>query len=196
MTRATGLLRNSVITTKCHRRFLSLNLDISDTIPTRYDPNVVIDCANGVGSVKMAQMVDFVNTKLNVKLVNSGEGKLNCDCGADFVKLYRTKPVGMDLMPNKRAASFDGDADRLVYYFIDDSNSFQLLDGDKIALLYVFLFEAAFEKIWIRRQVESADDTDSICQWQLNKLLRRKTSSKDRLCTNRGKAFALKGERF
>lgn len=29
----------------------------------------------------------------------------------------------------------DGDADRLVYYFVDDSNVFRLLDGDRIATL-------------------------------------------------------------
>lgn len=34
-----------------------------------------------------------------------------------------------------RCASLDGDADRLVYYFIDESNVFRLLDGDRIATL-------------------------------------------------------------
>jgi phosphoacetylglucosamine mutase len=29
----------------------------------------------------------------------------------------------------------DGDADRLVYYFSDESNVFRLLDGDRIATL-------------------------------------------------------------
>jgi len=34
-----------------------------------------------------------------------------------------------------RCCSYDGDADRLVYYFVDDSGKFVLLDGDKIAAL-------------------------------------------------------------
>ena len=34
-----------------------------------------------------------------------------------------------------RCASIDGDADRLVYYFIDSDNTFRLLDGDRIATL-------------------------------------------------------------
>lgn len=34
-----------------------------------------------------------------------------------------------------RCASFDGDADRIVYYFIDNENTFRLLDGDRIATL-------------------------------------------------------------
>ena len=36
----------------------------------------------------------------------------------------------------KRLASVDGDADRLVYYYVNkDDDSFNLLDGDAIAVL-------------------------------------------------------------
>lgn len=41
----------------------------------------------------------------------------------------------MPLEVGVRAASLDGDADRLVYYYIDPNGAFQLLDGDKIATL-------------------------------------------------------------
>lgn len=34
-----------------------------------------------------------------------------------------------------RCASLDGDADRIIYYFVDSDNHFRLLDGDKIATL-------------------------------------------------------------
>lgn len=34
-----------------------------------------------------------------------------------------------------RCASLDGDADRLMYYFIDTDNQFRMLDGDRIATL-------------------------------------------------------------
>lgn len=34
-----------------------------------------------------------------------------------------------------RCASLDGDADRLVYYFLDSGNVFKLLDGDRISTL-------------------------------------------------------------
>lgn len=34
-----------------------------------------------------------------------------------------------------RCASLDGDADRLIYYFIHEGNTFRLLDGDRIATL-------------------------------------------------------------
>lgn len=42
--------------------------------------------------------------------------------------------------PGTRACSFDGDADRVVYYFLEDGKNFRLLDGDKIAVMVaVFL---------------------------------------------------------
>lgn len=39
-------------------------------------------------------------------------------------------------MPGARSCSFDGDADRLIYYWLDpETNSFSMLDGDRIASL-------------------------------------------------------------
>ncbi len=39
------------------------------------------------------------------------------------------------LKPGQRACSLDGDADRLIYYYLDDRGQFHMLDGDKIAAL-------------------------------------------------------------
>lgn len=41
----------------------------------------------------------------------------------------------MPLEAGIRAASLDGDADRLVYFYLDEQGNFKLLDGDKIATL-------------------------------------------------------------
>jgi len=41
----------------------------------------------------------------------------------------------MPLDIGTRAASLDGDADRLVYFYLDSRGTFKLLDGDKIATL-------------------------------------------------------------
>lgn len=49
-------------------------------------------------------------------------------------------------MPWQRYASFDGDADRIVYYYADAEGRFHLLDGDKIATLAAgFLVELVRE---------------------------------------------------
>ncbi len=41
----------------------------------------------------------------------------------------------MNIGAGERCCSFDGDADRIVYYYTDSKGCFHLLDGDKIATL-------------------------------------------------------------
>jgi phosphoacetylglucosamine mutase len=46
------------------------------------------------------------------------------------------------LKPGQRGASLDGDADRLMYFYLDDKGEFRMLDGDKIgALIAAFIGE-------------------------------------------------------
>lgn len=42
---------------------------------------------------------------------------------------------GVCMAAGERCCSFDGDADRIVYYYTDSKGRFHLLDGDKIATL-------------------------------------------------------------
>eukprot|EP01047_Picozoa_sp_COSAG01_P035988 COSAG01_NODE_2791_length_7069_cov_11.407174_11_plen_79_part_00 len=44
------------------------------------------------------------------------------------------------------AASMDGDADRLVYFYVTEGGAMQLLDGDKIATLFTVSDAAAFRR--------------------------------------------------
>jgi phosphoacetylglucosamine mutase len=64
---------------------------------------------------------------------------LNYNCGADYVKTGQRLPPAMVgvLQPGQRACSFDGDADRVVFYYLSPGTEgkFRLLDGDKIATL-------------------------------------------------------------
>jgi len=64
-------------------------------------------------------------------------GVLNHQCGADYVKTQQRLPPSLVnvLQPGQRACSFDGDADRLMYYYLDERGQFHMLDGDKIAAL-------------------------------------------------------------
>lgn len=49
---------------------------------------------------------------------------------------------GFEITPGERCCSFDGDADRIVYYYSESEGQFHLLDGDKIAtLISTFLKE-------------------------------------------------------
>ncbi|KAM3584777.1 hypothetical protein VKS41_003581 [Umbelopsis sp. WA50703] len=96
-----------------------------------------VDCANGVGAPKLADFLKYVDREVwTANIVNDDihtKGKLNYNAGADYVKTQQKAPLGSVLTPGERYCSFDGDADRLVYYSADEAGVFHLLDGDKIA---------------------------------------------------------------
>ena len=105
-----------------------------------------VDCANGVGAKHLDSIVERLrSTGLNLKLHNTGGegGRLNDGCGADFVQKERIVPSGpgfSGLEAGSRCCSFDGDADRLVYFTPQQhlgnaDPTIELLDGDKIATL-------------------------------------------------------------
>uniref|UniRef100_A0A8B9ZP95 Phosphoacetylglucosamine mutase n=1 Tax=Anas zonorhyncha TaxID=75864 RepID=A0A8B9ZP95_9AVES len=102
-----------------------------------------IDCANGIGALKLSEMQPYLPKEVLVHIYNDGtKEKLNHLCGADFVKVHQKPPKGLDMKPNERCCSFDGDADRIVYYYTDTAGHFHLIDGDKIAtLISIFLKE-------------------------------------------------------
>ncbi|KAI9800489.1 MAG: hypothetical protein M1825_004037 [Sarcosagium campestre] len=104
--------------------------------------SVTVDCANGVGGEKLNRFLKYLPSVdefgFEIKVVNDDvthPDKLNFQCGADFVKTQQRLPPSSKAGPLERCASFDGDADRIVYYFLDKDNQFRLLDGDKIATL-------------------------------------------------------------
>lgn len=102
----------------------------------RYVDRLLFDGANGVGARKMLQFLKRMNNCLNVEVFNHGDGKVNHECGADYVKIKQTPPANMpDVEPYTRCCSVDGDADRIVYFFLDENKKFYLLDGDRIATL-------------------------------------------------------------
>ncbi|MCJ1377112.1 Phosphoacetylglucosamine Mutase, partial [Xylographa soralifera] len=103
---------------------------------------VTVDCANGVGGPKLRELVKFLPSisegGLEIRIVNDdvvSPERLNSQCGADFVKTGQRAPPSSQAKPLARCASLDGDADRIVFYFMDADNNFRLLDGDRIATL-------------------------------------------------------------
>ncbi|XP_004933071.1 phosphoacetylglucosamine mutase [Bombyx mori] len=102
-----------------------------------YSTTLYVDGANGVGGKKLNIIKKTLDGELDLKLFNLGGngGKLNLNCGADFVKVSQKPPVGVEHVPMQRVASLDGDSDRIVYYYVDDKDKMHLLDGDRIATL-------------------------------------------------------------
>lgn len=103
---------------------------------SQYIPKIRLDGANGVGAVKAHQLASYLGNFLTIDIRNDGSsGKLNDGVGADYVKVSQKPPSGMQCVRGVRYVSFDGDADRVVYFYVDKDQNFRLLDGDKIATL-------------------------------------------------------------
>lgn len=113
--------------------------------------DITIDSANGVGAPKVKTLLSqYLSDEISYTLVNNDyehPEKLNFNCGADYVKTNQKLPQGVDAISNKLYGSFDGDADRLVHYYQDQSGVFKLLDGDKIATLIALFLQRLLAKI-------------------------------------------------
>ncbi|KAI3652017.1 hypothetical protein MP228_003320 [Amoeboaphelidium protococcarum] len=115
----------------------------SDCVVDSNASQLIIDGANGIGSAIVKQFIPYLNTSNHIKVVNSlvdQPEKLNSDCGSDYVKVGQKLPSQIsneDFVQKSsvRCCSFDGDADRVVYYFVENGQ-FQLLDGDYLSALY------------------------------------------------------------
>ncbi|KAG2468583.1 AGM1 mutase, partial [Polypterus senegalus] len=137
---------------KCKRKMLM----IAEKTPNRTDDHkhLKVDGANGIGALKLKEMENYLQKELLTSLYNDGTaGKLNHLCGADYVKVQQKPPKGIQMMAGERCCSFDGDADRIVYYYNDDAGLFHLLDGDKIATLISTFLKELLTKADLHLQV-------------------------------------------
>uniref|UniRef100_A0A8C4N9Z4 Phosphoacetylglucosamine mutase n=1 Tax=Eptatretus burgeri TaxID=7764 RepID=A0A8C4N9Z4_EPTBU len=115
---------------------------------------LTMDGANGVGAPKMVELLSYLKSSLAVKIINNGEsGKLNHECGADYVKIGRRAPKGLQMLEGRIYCSLDGDADRLLYYFVDKSGTFHLVDGDKISTLMAIFIQHLLKEAQLPFQV-------------------------------------------
>ena len=99
------------------------------------DQKVIIDCANGIGSITMKEVI---KKKLNIRCINNNTTiyeKLNYNCGSEYVVNSKKIPENV-YDKDKLYASLDGDADRVVFYFYSSNlNKLCILNGDKISAL-------------------------------------------------------------
>ncbi|KAK3717873.1 hypothetical protein QZH41_014872 [Actinostola sp. cb2023] len=117
---------------KLSKAFLHLRAMTSKEKPKE----IKLDGANGVGGPKVKELSSHMRGELPLTVYNDGNvEKLNENCGADYVKLCQCEPEGMTISPGDKCITFDGDADRIMYFFVDEERKFHLLDGDRIATL-------------------------------------------------------------
>jgi len=130
---------------------------IEETNRTRRGP-VYVDCANGVGAGKLPRLLEQLTAVLNCHVFNKNvqsEQDLNNECGAEHVQKTRQPPKNIPegVPPNTLFASFDGDADRVVFYYFKADKSFKLLDGDKIASLLAKFIQTQVKIIGIKASI-------------------------------------------
>lgn len=114
-----------------------------------YRKKVLFDGANGVGALKMLSFARKLEPCLEVEVLNKN-GKINYNCGADFVKVQQKFPLSFeDVNAGVRCVSVDGDADRVVYFYKSEEGEFVLLDGDRIATLLASYLIDLIRKIGI-----------------------------------------------
>lgn len=118
--------------------------------------NITVDAANGVGAPKVKELIaSHLSSEISLQLVNDDyntPAKLNSDCGADYVKTGQHLPKNVDAKNDQLYASFDGDADRLICYYLEDGE-FNLLDGDKLATLMALFFQQLFKSINLKLDI-------------------------------------------
>lgn len=148
-------------------RFASFSAAVSavlaeqkSTTETR-NRRIVVDCANGIGSLVMKDLVSLFEKSpipgihYTFELVNTATddaASLNADCGADYVQKKYVWPKNMsaEVMSKHRAQlkdsekdtilfySLDGDADRLVAGIDNNSkaNGATIFEGDRFTALF------------------------------------------------------------
>jgi phosphoacetylglucosamine mutase len=109
-----------------------------------------VDTANGVVGLKLQELNDMLEDSLNFEILNDSDGVLNLGCGADFIKTGKKAPAFKKLEnytpeASEILSSFDGDADRLVFFSV--STETQVLDGDSQAVFLAFHIRALLAQV-------------------------------------------------
>jgi phosphoacetylglucosamine mutase len=138
-----------------------------------------VDCANGVGYPHVQRLQQYESLSFIEARNGPGDGPLNDRCGSEYVQKNQTNPCWYNgeesellLGADDYCASFDGDADRIVFF----KNAI-LLDGDKIACLI---------GNFIRKQLDTLLLVDSDETAVVGEATTRTTTSSSRLLPTLG----------
>lgn len=125
---------------------------------TKYQQHLIIDTANGIGGPQLKKLDFIINSTaygVDPVILNDGSNgveNLNKGCGAECVHKERKFPAGAEEIKcdeHTKWASFDGDADRIVYYYGDPkTNDLNVVDGDKIAILLGDYIKSLMDNIY------------------------------------------------
>ena len=107
---------SGLYTQHCREVFMAF-LTLCEGEKKNYSKQIILDCANGVGSVVMTEFLGLAGVveKLAVTMIHDEKApeNLNEGCGAEHVHSKQTLPTAWNAdYQNMKCVSFDGDADR------------------------------------------------------------------------------------
>lgn len=109
---------------------------------------IFVDCANGPGGDLVNKLKNYMSYDIVIKNKDYPL-LLNDCCGAEYVHKSSKFPREFkDIVPNTLCVSFDGDVDRIIFFYQDSNLRFQMFDGDKIGTLIA---------IFIKNQIKFLD---------------------------------------
>lgn len=159
-------------------RFLSfLSLCDSATPRQNYQSDLILDCANGVGATAISQIQQLpgFNEKLQITLLNYEKSpeNLNNLCGAEYVQKDQKLPTGWssETHANKKCMSFDGDADRQMYFYGDEQGKLHMIDGDKQFALIMMYIQGLLKKLNLLDKLSHILVQTAYCNSRVTKFL-------------------------
>ncbi|KAK1347448.1 Phosphoacetylglucosamine Mutase [Hamiltosporidium tvaerminnensis] len=118
--------KNSII----DRNSIDKNSIIEEEVnnPNTTPLTTYVDTSNGVIEYKLLYLKNKI--PLNYHIINK-KGPLNYKCGSDYIKTYNLPPFNINtcIYDIDLCASFDGDADRIVYFYSSNRGEGSNRDG-------------------------------------------------------------------
>ncbi|CRG96351.1 phosphoacetylglucosamine mutase, putative [Plasmodium gallinaceum] len=92
------------------------------------EEKIYVDCSNGVASLKIdnfKNIFNILNKKIiKINYINDEDSILNFNCGSEYVYSKKKVPINSPLEEiNCKFCTFDGDADRILYFFLDNDKN-------------------------------------------------------------------------
>ncbi|KAH3678959.1 hypothetical protein WICMUC_001327 [Wickerhamomyces mucosus] len=142
---------------KIYNNFITPASSLSSSASSPQKIKITIDAANGIGGPKIDLLIQkYLNDLIDYQIVNNQYQDplaLNVGSGADYVKTNQRLPNNINPVPLQLYASFDGDADRVVFYYQDEEGLFKLLDGDKISTLLTSFLKDLISKSGLNAEI-------------------------------------------
>jgi|GEM_PF-2317896 len=125
-----------------------------------------VDAANGAGSYTVQQIANRINAlqekgEINFRMeVINTSGVINEEVGAEFVHKELSKeiaagkhiPEWLESRKGVELGTLDGDADRNLYFRLNENNELEIIDGDKFAALKVMVLNKYINQLGLQDQ--------------------------------------------